>query len=165
LGQVFAVPIYALGLVADKGAGSMSISDVLRGKGRQVEKVRTTDNVEAVVRKLAEKQIGAVIVEDQWMRHAGIFSERDFVNAIAEHGARALSFPVEKLMTPVVACRPTDRVETAMAAMTLAKSRHLPVVEDGKLVGIVSIGDLVKYRLDEKALEANVLLDIARRHA
>src|ERR1700742_1075025 len=141
------------------GAVPMSISDVLHGKGHQVVKVRTTDTVEAAVRKLADNRIGAVIVEDQWMHHAGIFSERDFVNAIAEHGARALSFPVEKLMTPLVACRPTDRVETAMAAMTLAKSRHLPVVEDGKLVGIVSIGDLVKHRLDEKALEANVLLE------
>ena len=79
---------------------------------------------------------------------------------------QALTFPVEKLMSaPVVTCRPTDQVETAMAAMTMAKIRHLPVVDDGQLVGIVSIGDLVKHRLDEKALEANVLLDIARLHA
>ena len=144
----------------------MSISDVLHGKGRHVVTVRTSDTVETAVRKLADQRIGAVVVEDQWMRHTGIFSERDFVNAIAEHGARALAIPVEKLMTsPVVTCRLTDRVETAMAAMTMAKIRHLPVVEDGKLVGIVSIGDLVKHRLDEKALEANVLLDIARLHA
>ena len=69
------------------------------------------------------------------------------------------------MSAPVVTCRPTDRVETAMAAMTMAKIRHLPVVDNGQLVGIVSIGDLVKHRLDEKALEANVLLDIARLHA
>jgi CBS domain-containing protein len=144
----------------------MSISDVLRGKGRQVEKVRTSDTVETAVRKLSAKRIGAVVVEDQWMHHAGIFSERDLVNAITEHGAKALSFPVEKLMsTPVVTCRLTDRVETAMAAMTMAKIRHLPVVDGEQLVGIVSIGDLVKHRLDEKAHEANVLLDIARLHA
>ena len=144
----------------------MSISDVLHGKGHQVVKVRTTDSVETAVCKLSDQRIGAVVVEDQWMRHAGIFSERDFVNAIAANGARALSFPVEKLMSaPLVTCRPSDRVETAMAAMTMAKIRHLPVLDDGKLVGIVSIGDLVKHRLDEKALEANVLLDIARRHA
>jgi CBS domain-containing protein len=144
----------------------MSISEVLRGKGHKVETVRTTDSVEAAVRKLAEKRIGAVVVEDQWMRRAGIFSERDFVNAVAEHGARALTFPVEKLMSaPVVTCRSTDHVETAMAAMTMAKIRHLPVVDGDRLVGIVSIGDLVKHRLDEKALEANVLLDIARLHA
>jgi CBS domain-containing protein len=144
----------------------MSISDVLHGKGRQVVRVRTTDTVETAVRKLAEHRIGAVIVEDQWMKHVGIFSERDMVNAVAEHGARTLTFQVERLMsTPIVTCRLTDDVETAMAAMTMAKIRHLPVVENGKLVGIVSIGDLVKHRLDEKALEANVLLDIARLHA
>jgi CBS domain-containing protein len=144
----------------------MSISDVLHGKGHNVVKVRTSDTVQTVVRKLADERIGAVIVEDQWMRHAGIFSERDFVNAVAEHGPQALTFPVEKLMSaPVVTCRPNDKIETAMAAMTMAKIRHLPVVDEGKLVGIVSIGDLVKFRLDQKALEANVLLDIARLHA
>ncbi len=144
----------------------MSISDVLHGKGHKVVMVRTTDTVQSAVRKLADERIGAVVVEDQWMRHAGVFSERDFVNAIAEHGALALTFPVEKLMTsPVVTCRPTDRVDTALAAMTMGKIRHLPVVDGGQLVGIVSIGDLVKHRLDEKALEANVLLDIARLHA
>jgi len=144
----------------------MSISDVLHGKGHKVVMVRTTDTVQSAVRKLADERIGAVVVEDQWMRHAGVFSERDFVNAIAEHGALALTFPVEKLMTsPVVTCRPADRVDTALAAMTMGKIRHLPVVDGGQLVGIVSIGDLVKHRLDEKALEANVLLDIARLHA
>src|ERR1700733_14979672 len=145
---------------------TMSISDVLHGKGHQVVKVRTTDSVQTAVRKLADEHIGAVVVEDQWMRHAGIFSERDFLNAVAEHGAAALAFPVEKLMSaPLVTCRPADRVDTALAAMTMAKIRHLPVVDGGHLVGIVSIGDLVKHRLDEKALEANVLLDIARLHA
>ncbi|HYZ22677.1 MAG TPA: CBS domain-containing protein [Rhodopila sp.] len=144
----------------------MSISDVLRGKGRQVVRVRTADTVEFAVRKLAEHRIGAVVVEDDWMHHAGIFSERDFVNAIAAHGAQVLTFPVERLMSsPVITCRPSDRVDDAMAAMTNAKIRHLPVIDDGKLVGIVSIGDLVKHRLDEKALEANVLLDISRLHA
>jgi CBS domain-containing protein len=144
----------------------MSISDVLRGKGHEVVKVRASDTVQAAVRKLAEHRIGAVVVEDAWMRNAGIFSERDFVNAVAEFGAEALLFKVERLMSsPMVTCRPTDKVETAMAAMTLAKIRHLPVEENGRLIGIVSIGDLVKNRLDEKALEANVLLDIARLHA
>jgi CBS domain-containing protein len=144
----------------------MSISDVLHGKGHRVVKVRTTDTVQTAVRKLADERIGAVVVEDKWMRHAGIFSERDLVNAVAELGAQALTFPVEKFMSaPVVTCRPNDTVETAMAAMTMAKIRHLPVVDGGQLTGIISIGDLVKHRLDEKALEANVLLDIARLHA
>ena len=144
----------------------MSISDVLHGKGHKVVMIRTTDTVLSAVRKLADERIGALVVEDQWMRHAGIFSERDFVNAVAEHGAVALTFLVEKLMSsPVVTCRLNDRVETVMAAMTMGKIRHLPVVDGGQLVGIVSIGDLVKHRLDEKALEANVLLDIARLHS
>jgi CBS domain-containing protein len=144
----------------------MSISDVLHGKGRQVVTVRDTDTVQTAVAKLAEHRIGAVVVEDQWMRHTGIFSERDLVNAIARHGAEALTQPVSKLMsTPVITCRADDRVETAMTTMTMAKIRHLPVMENGHLTGIVSIGDLVKHRLDEKALEANVLLDISRLHA
>lgn len=144
----------------------MPISEVLHGKGHKVVKIRTTDTVETAVRRLSSERIGAVIVEDQWMRHVGIFSERDFVNAVAANGAQALTFPVEKLMsTPIVTCRLTDNIETAMAAMTMAKIRHLPVLDNGQLVGIVSIGDLVKHRLDEKALEANVLLDIARLHA
>ncbi len=144
----------------------MSISDVLHGKGHQVVKVRTSDTVAVAVRKLAAERIGAVIVEDQWMRNAGIFSERDFVNAVAEHGAEALSFPVEKLMSsPLITCGVNERVDAALATMTMGKIRHLPVVDGNRLVGIVSIGDLVKHRLDEKELEANVLLDIARRHA
>ena len=144
----------------------MSISDVLRGKGHKVVKVRTTDSIQAAVRKLAHEKIGAVVVEDAWMKPAGIFSERDFVNAMAEYGAEALSFRVERLMSsPLVTCRPADKIDTALAAMTMAKIRHLPVEDGGQLIGIVSIGDLVKHRLDEKALEANVLLDIARRHA
>ncbi|HVY16530.1 MAG TPA: CBS domain-containing protein [Rhodopila sp.] len=144
----------------------MFISDVLQEKGRRVVSVRDTETVQDAVAKLAEHRIGAVIVEDQWMRHAGIFSERDFVNAVAQQGAKVLTYPVSKLMSaPVVTCRPEDKIETAMGAMTLAKIRHLPVVENGHLIGIVSIGDLVKYRLDEKALEANVLLDLARLHA
>jgi CBS domain-containing protein len=149
-----------------KGNLTMSISEVLHGKGHQVVKVRTTESVETAVRKLSDQRIGAVVVEDQWMRHAGIVSERDFVNAVAEHGASALGFPVEKLMSaPIVTCRSSDSIDTALAAMTMARIRHLPVVDDGHLVGIISIGDLVKHRLDEKALEANVLLDIARLHA
>ncbi len=144
----------------------MFISDVLHTKGSRVVKVRTTDTVQTAVNEMAAQRIGAVVVENEWMRHAGIFSERDFMNAVAEHGALALTLPVETIMSStLVTCRPSDRLDTALAAMTMAKIRHLPVVEDGRLVGIVSIGDLVKHRLDEKALEANVLLDIARLHA
>ena len=144
----------------------MSILNVLRDKSQQVIKVRATDTVQNAVRQMADHGIGAVIVEDPRMRHIGIFSERDFVNAVAEYGAAALLFRVERLMSAnLVTCRPADSVEAALLAMTKAKIRHLPVVDEGQLLGIVSIGDLVKHRLDEKALEANILLDIARLHA
>ena len=129
-------------------------------------RVHPADTVLSAIRKLADQRIGALVVESDWMRPVGVFSERDFVNAVAEHGAAALTMSVESLMSaPIVSCRPSDRVETAMATMTLAKIRHLPVMEDGRLLGIVSIGDLVKHRLDEKMLEAEVLLDLARLRA
>ena len=141
----------------------MSIADIIQHKGHQVVKARPTDTIQSVVRQLAEHRIGAVVVEDSWMKPVGIFSERDFLNASAEHGAAVLAMTVESLMsTRIVSCRPSDQVETALATMTLARIRHLPVIEDGKLLGIVSIGDLVKHRLDEKALETNVLLDLTR---
>jgi CBS domain-containing protein len=141
----------------------MLISDVLQVKGRDVARVRTTDSIWTAVRHLADRRIGALVVEDKWMKLVGIFSERDFVNATATFGTAALDLTVDKLMTAsVITCRPSDRVDAALGVMTLAKVRHLPVVEAGELRGIVSIGDLVKHRLDEKELEANVLLEIAR---
>lgn len=144
----------------------MLISDVLHGKGHEVVRIGTTDRVSAAVAKLAERRIGALVVEDRWTKLVGIFSERDFVNAIARHGAAALDSPVEQLMSsPIISCRSHDRVDAALAAMTLARVRHLPVIDDGQLKGIVSIGDLVKHRLDEKELEANVLLDLSRMRA
>ena len=144
----------------------MLISDVLRSKGSDVVQIRTADSVALAVRKLAEHRIGALVVEDRWMKLVGIFSERDFVNAIARDGAAVLGFDVEQLMTsPIISCRTSDRIDAALATMTVARIRHLPVIDDGRLKGIVSIGDLVKHRLDEKELEANVLLDLSRTHA
>jgi len=144
----------------------MLIADVLRVKGRNVVKVAASDSVRSAVHLLAANRIGAVVVEDQWMRLAGVFSERDFINAVASHGAVALHLPVHELMsTPIISCRSADRIDAALATMTLAKIRHLPVIDGEQLNGIVSIGDLVKHRLDEKELEANVLLDLARMRA
>jgi CBS domain-containing protein len=141
----------------------MFIADVLHSKGHDVVKIRAADSVMFAVGKLAEHRIGALVVESQWMRFIGIFSERDFVNAIAHDGAVALHYKVQQLMSsPLVSCRSTDRIDAALATMTLAKIRHLPVIDDGELKGIVSIGDLVKHRLDEKELEANVLLELSR---
>lgn len=144
----------------------MRISEIVGIKGRHVVKIRTTDTVMAALRRLSEHRIGALVVEDEWMHLVGIFSERDLVNAIARQGAAALSFEVQQLMSsPIISCRSNDRVDAVMATMTLRKIRHLPVIDGGELVGIVSIGDLVKHRLDEKELEANVLLEISRMRA
>jgi CBS domain-containing protein len=144
----------------------MLISDVLRTKGRNVVRIHPADSVETAVRKLAEHRIGALVVEDRWLKPIGIFSERDFINAVAREGPKVLGFDVQRLMsTPILSCRSADRIDAVLATMTTARIRHLPVIEDGELKGIVSIGDLVKHRLDEKELEASVLLDISRMHA
>jgi CBS domain-containing protein len=140
----------------------MFISDVLRTKGHHVERIRPGDSVELAVRKLAEHHIGALVVEDR-MKPVGIFSERDFINAVARSGAAVLGFEVQQLMsTPILTCRPSDRIDAVLATMTTARIRHFPVVEGNELKGIISIGDLVKHRLDEKELEASVLRDISR---
>ena len=144
----------------------MFISDVLRTKGHHVVRVHPDDTVEFAVRKLAEHRIGAVVVEDRWMKPTGIFSERDFIRASARDGAAVLKYEVGQLMTsPIKSCRSSERIDAALATMTLARFRHLPVIDGDELKGIVSIGDLVKHRLDEKELEASVLLDISRMHA
>jgi CBS domain-containing protein len=144
----------------------MIIADVLRTKGHTVERIRPTDSIELAVRKLAEHRIGALVVEDLWMKPVGIFSERDFINAVARDGAAVLGFNVQQLMSaPIWSCRSSDRVDAMLARMTMARIRHLPVIEDNELKGIVSIGDLVKHRLDAKELEASVLLDLSRMHA
>jgi len=144
----------------------MLVSDVLRTKGHHVVRIHPTESVEAAVRKLAEHRIGALVVEDRWMKPVGIFSERDFINAAARDGASVLGLAVEQLMShPMLTCRASDRIDAVLATMTTARIRHLPVIEDNELKGIVSIGDLVKHRLDEKELEASVLRDISRMRA
>lgn len=141
----------------------MLISHVLAEKGKKVATAQATDTVEAVVQKLSELRIGAVVVEDEWQKPIGIFSERDLVNRLARDGHGVLDRAVQEVMTtPVITCRSSDRIEAVLGVMTARRVRHLPVVDDGALVGIVSIGDLVKQRLDEKELEAGVLLEISR---
>jgi CBS domain-containing protein len=141
----------------------MSIADILRSKGREVLKIRPDDQVATAVQVLARHRIGALAVEDEWQRLVGIFSERDLVNALARQGPDALNLQVRELMSsPVITCQPGDRIDAMLAMMTGNKIRHLPVVEAGELIGIVSIGDLIKERLDAKELEAAVLLDLTR---
>ena len=141
----------------------MLISDVLRVKGHKVVRAAASDSVRDAVHALAENRIGAVVVEDQWMHLVGVFSERDFIKAVAANGASALELRVRDLMSsPIISCHSSDRIDAVLATMTLKKIRHVPVIDGEQLAGIVSIGDLVKHRLDEKELEANVLLDITR---
>jgi signal-transduction protein with cAMP-binding, CBS, and nucleotidyltransferase domain len=144
----------------------MVISKVLQRKGREVITVQTSDIVAAVVRKLAAEGIGAVVVLDRWQKLSGILTERDLVRVLADEGSEALGREVRELMTaPVITCTPAERIDDVMAMMSRKRIRHLPVIEEGRLAGIVSLGDLVQFRLDEKRLEASVLLDMARLRA
>lgn len=144
----------------------MFISDVLDRKGRAVARLLPTDTVEQAVHLLAGERIGAVVVEDRWQKLAGIFSERDLVRQLAAQGTALLSQELQKVMTHnVITCHPADRIDDILGVMTMNKVRHLPVVENDRLAGIVSIGDLVNYRLGEKQQEAAVLLEISRMRA
>jgi CBS domain-containing protein len=141
----------------------MTIAEILHHKGGHVSTVRTVDTVETAIRKLDEERIGALVVLDRWGRLAGMFSERDVIHALARDGAAALGFEVHELMTPdVTTCAPSDRIDAAMQVMTVHRVRHLPVMEEGRIIGLISIGDLVKQRLGEKEQEAAVLRDITR---
>ncbi len=141
----------------------MLIADVLKEKGSRVFTVRAADTVMSAAQQLSQHRVGALMVEDARLHTIGIFSERDLVNAVARHGSAALDYHVSHLMSsPLITCKPSDRVDAALATITLRKIRHLPVMDNDRLVGLVSIGDLVKHRLDEKELESNVLREIAR---
>ena len=141
----------------------MAVAEILHHKGRQVSTVRSVDTVEVAIRRLYDERIGALVVVDRWGKLVGMFSERDVIHALARHGAEALGYGVHELMTPdVTTCAPEDRIDEVMKMMTAHRVRHLPVMEAGQLIGLVSIGDLVKHRLDEKETEANVLRDITR---
>jgi len=140
----------------------MRISDVLRGKGHEVVTVETDAKLKDIVDILASRRIGAVVVLERF-RPVGVFSERDLVNTLSAHGAAGLNLSVAGLMTsPIITGQPDDRIEQALDLMTRERIRHLPVLLEGKLIGLVSIGDLVKHRLSEKELEANVMQDLAR---
>jgi CBS domain-containing protein len=144
----------------------MLISDILANKGGVVATVLPTDTVNHAVRLLAERRIGAVVVETPWQHLVGIFSERDLVRLLATTGPTVLDEEIDRVMTrSVITCAPADRIDDILGVMTMNKIRHVPVLRDGRLAGIVSIGDLVHHRLGEKAREAAVLLDISRMRA
>lgn len=137
----------------------MLVGSILQQKGHDVVTVEAGTSVAAAARQLTDHRIGAVVVM-QGGAAVGILSERDIVRGLAEHGEAVLRSPVAQLMTTdVTTCHRSDRVDDLMATMTDRRVRHLPVLEDGALVGIVSIGDVVKHRVEELQLEARTLHD------
>ncbi len=140
----------------------MKVAEILRHKGQDVISVRPTETIETLSHRLRLARIGAMVVLGEDGALEGIISERDLVHGIAEHGAHCLELTVADLMTQrVVTCTPQDSVTRIARQMTENRIRHLPVVEGGNLVGVVSVGDVVKNRLEEMSLEASVLRDIA----
>lgn len=133
----------------------MSVSHILSVKGRNVFTVRPSDTVDAVTKLLREKRIGAVVVTDDKGHIAGIVSERDVVTHIALDGAGVLKKPASDIMTRNVhTCQDGDSEQDLMALMTTRRIRHLPVVKAGKLDGMISIGDVVKFRIEAIEREA-----------
>lgn len=139
----------------------MLIERILARKGADVAWVAPTASVTEVLATLRERNIGAVVVSDDGGRTAaGICSERDVVRRLAADGAGALELPVAEVMTsPVVTCEPNATVEQTMALMTERRFRHVPVLDGGRLAGIVSIGDVVLSRVQELSDEAKTLHD------
>lgn len=138
----------------------MTVAAILKEKGRNVVTANQDDTVGQVCAMLAEKRIGAIVVTDGSEAPTGIVSERDMVRAIARDGAAALEKPVSSIMTrEVVPCGEEDTNASLMERMTQGKFRHMPVVKDGRLVGIVSIGDVVKRRIAEAEFEAQAMRD------
>jgi len=134
---------------------STTVKMMLDAKGRAVQTVEPDRKLLEVASVLNEKKIGAVVVAGLEGRIAGIFTERDLVRTIATHGVAALEKPVQTMMTTgVTRCREEQTVEEVMEMMTAGRFRHVPVETDGKLAGIISIGDVVKARMREVELEA-----------
>ena len=126
----------------------MTVSMILASKGREVVTIAPSASLASAVGLLVEKRIGAVLILGADRRVVGILSERDIVRALAERGAGALEEPVSQAMTRKVStCNENETVSNIMERMTEGRSRHVPVVDQGQLVGIISIGDVVKHRL------------------
>lgn len=133
----------------------MTVSAILAGKGRDVVTIGGSASITEVVGLLAARKIGAVVVVEEDGRIAGIVSERDVVRAMAAEAAAALSRTVSSIMTrAVVTCSEGETIDGVMSRMTRGRFRHLPVVTNGRLSGIISIGDVVKARIEQVEREA-----------
>jgi CBS domain-containing protein len=139
---------------------TMTVGIILAAKGRDVVTIDPGASLAEAVRLLAEKRIGAALILGADRRIVGIISERDVVRALAEGGAAALEQPVSRTMTrKVETCNESDTVSSIMERMTAGKFRHMPVVDQGRLIGVVSIGDIVKHRLQEMEHESVAMRD------
>jgi CBS domain-containing protein len=136
----------------------MNVAAILRQKGRAVTTAAPTTTLLDVANKLAAKRIGAIVIVGQGGRVAGIISERDVIRALSAQGPDCLTRPVSESMTrDVISCQEQDTLDELMAMMTTRRFRHVPVMTDGALVGIVSIGDVVKHHVAEVTMEATAM--------
>lgn len=133
----------------------MSVASILADKGRDIVTATGDESVADICRRLTEHRIGAILVMNPDGGIAGILSERDVVKACAAHGPEALQSRASELMTrDVVTVTPDDAIATVMERMTAGRFRHMPVLKDGSLVGVISIGDVVKHRIAQAEREA-----------
>lgn len=141
----------------------MNVEGILEAKGRAVETIPPDTNVAFAAQKLSSMGIGALVVSSDGVRFDGVVSERDLVRGLTRHGARLLDLRVADVMWKGgPTCAPADTIKKVMHDMTRTRNRHVVVLQDDRLCGIVSIGDIVKHRLEELELEANVLRDAYR---
>jgi len=141
----------------------MKVKDILAAKGGDVIGIEPSASLEAAAALLSKHRIGAVVIRGAGGRLAGILSERDIVRAVAGDGAAALARPVGQAMTrDVVTCEEEDTCADVMEQMTARKFRHLPVLRDNALIGLISIGDVVKQRVDEIERESQAMRDYIR---
>ena len=136
----------------------MKIRELLHRRSGDIFRIKPSASIEHAANSMTENNIGALFVEDGTDNIVGVISERDIVAGISERGANLLDATVSDLMTrDLVRCEPDTSVNEAMGMMTDRRVRHLPVFEDNKLIGLVSIGDLVKYRIMEVQSEADAM--------
>ena len=138
----------------------MLVKEMLKAKRADVVTAKPNDTIDALAHRLTLENIGAIVVSANGKNVEGIISERDVVRGLSRHRSNLLTMRVSELMThDVLTCSPDDNIKDIMRQMTQRRIRHLPVVEKGQLRGLISIGDVVKNRLDLMQLEANVLRD------
>ena len=143
----------------------MNVAAILKQKGRSIVTAAQSTKLLDIAKTLAERRIGAILILGELDRLAGIISERDIIRALARDGVDAMSRPASQYMTrEVVTCRISDTLEQLAHTMTEGKFRHLPVMEDGRLSGVISIGDVVKERIAETEMETEQLRHYIAAH-